>query len=207
MEQAELDALLHRARQQDAEAFSALVDAYSPRVYGLLFQLTHSRDVADDLLQETFLRVVRMIGEYQECGRFEAWLFRIAANLARDRARQGIRRGNTANLDAVTDDPRYGARFADPADLPDEVISRREAAARLENGLQQLSEPEREILLLRHYSELSFREIADLLGVPLGTALARAHRALGRLREILSPAVETIEPPGNNARSDAAGPA
>jgi RNA polymerase sigma-70 factor (ECF subfamily) len=166
------------------DVLSALVRLYSPRVFGLLYRLSGSREVAEDLLQETFLRVVRTIGQYEHVGRFEAWLFRIAANLARDRARQGGRRGRTGSLDGPrSDDPP--PELVDRAG-PERRLVAQEESARLAAGLDQLSAAEREILLLRHYSGLPFAEIARILGVPLGTALARAHRALQHLRAAMS---------------------
>ncbi len=180
----DLDELLRRAVRRDAEALAKLVDLYSPRVYGLLFRLSGSREVAEDLLQETFLRVVRTIEEYEHAGKFEPWLFRIAANLVRDRSRQVRRRGTAARPESAQregDEAGGFERVATDHD-PARRLAQQEAIERLEACLQQLSEPEREILLLRHYSGLSFAEIAAILGVPLGTALARAHRALSRLR-------------------------
>ena len=180
-----LDEILVRARQGDPLALSALVDAYASRVFGLLFRLTSSREVAEDLTQETFLRLVRTIGEYEHSGKFESWLFRIAANLARDRGRQHRRRGAAVPLDvppgsggpAAVERPDIGSPD------PSAVLAEDEERDRLGRCLDSLPELDREILLLRHFSDLSFREIAALLRVPIGTALARAHRAIGRLRE------------------------
>ncbi|MBU0641357.1 MAG: sigma-70 family RNA polymerase sigma factor [Planctomycetes bacterium] len=188
MDQATLDELLRRAKRRDATALETLVEVYSPRVFGLLYRLTGARQTAEDLLQETFLRVVRTIDSYEHSGKFEAWLFRIAANLARDRARRLRRRGPTASLEAGGSDVGEPAKLGTAApeeERPDQRLLRREAEQRLRGSLAQLSDAEREIVLLRHFSELSFREIADILGVPLGTALARAHRALNRLRNLL----------------------
>ena len=84
-----LEQAIRRAQAGDPGGFDVLVDAYGPRIYGLAYRLTGSRADAEDLLQEVMLRVVRRIGEYRHQGRFEAWLFRIAANLVRDRARRG----------------------------------------------------------------------------------------------------------------------
>lgn len=181
--QASLDELLDRARRHEADALEALVERYSPRVYALLLRLTSSRDVAEDFLQETFLRVVRTIGTYEHVGRFEAWLFRIAANLARDYARQRRRIGPIASLSSPDVDgaPTAAIDPEVPASVGERVESQ-ELSAQLASALAQLPDADREILLLRHYSELSFREIAEILGVPLGTALARAHRALQKLR-------------------------
>lgn len=184
------DELLRRARDSDTRALEELVNIYSPRVFGLLHRLTGSSDAAEDLLQETFLRMVRAIGAYEDRGRFEAWLFRIAANLARDHRRKRHRYASPQSLDApATGEDRCGrvaAGLTDArSDEPPGRLLRQEEARRLSECLERLSEAEREILLLRHYAELPFRDIAELLGVPLGTALARAHRALSRLREEL----------------------
>lgn len=187
MDKAGLDELLYRACRRDAEALSKLVEVYSPRVFGLLFRLTGTRDVAEDLLQETFLRVVRTIGRYEHAGKFESWLFRIAANLARDRARTLRRRGEVGSLDGAGSEyepPASGLAATGEAN-PHERLVRHELGERLAAGLERLSDGDREIVFLRHYSELPFREIAEMLGIPLGTALARAHRALKRLREDL----------------------
>lgn len=180
-----LDELLVGAREGQPRALTALVDAYASRVFGLIFRLTGSRDVAEELTQETFLRLVRTIGEYEHSGKFEAWLFRIAANLARDRGRQHRRRGAAVPLD-VPPGPGGPAAIERPDDdgvEPGAALAEREERERLGTCLDRLPDLDREILLLRHFSDLSFREIAELLNVPLGTALARAHRAIGRLRE------------------------
>lgn len=182
MEQGRLESLLARARRSDPQALGAIVEAYSPRVYGLLYRLTRSRDVADDLVQETFLRMVRTIIRYEDTGRFEAWLFRIAANLARDHARRGRRRGPVASLDGQLEADVAEELLSVTAPEPLEPAVGGEETRRLERGLEKLAPQDREVLLLRHFSELPFREIAEILGVPLGTALARAHRALERLR-------------------------
>ncbi|MBL8878939.1 MAG: sigma-70 family RNA polymerase sigma factor [Phycisphaerales bacterium] len=184
----EFEEILRRARQHDADAVEAIFNLYSARVYGLLYRLTGSRDDADDLLQETFLRLVRTISRYEHDGRFDAWLFRIAANLTRDRGRKHRRRAPSAPLDV------YATGENDSADdralavdrPPDFSILRNESEARLAEAMQRLTEVEREVLVLRHYSDLPFREIAKLLEIPLGTALARAHRALLRLRANLA---------------------
>lgn len=186
MDKAGLDDLLRRAAGGEADALGELVEGYSPRVFGLLYRLTGSRDAAEDLMQETFLRVVRMIAHYEHADRFESWLFRIAANLARDRARRRSRRGEMSTLDAAAAAGRAPGWHVVSGDDPAEHALRREAGERLEAGLQRLSDAEREIILLRHYAALPFREIAKLLSIPLGTALARAHRALRRLGDELA---------------------
>lgn len=184
MDEVDLEELLRRAQRLDGVALAHLVDLYAPRVYGLLYRLTGQRDDAEDLLQETFLRVVRSIGRYQHVGRFEAWLFRIAANLARDHARRRSH-ADDHNVAGGSDAELGLARAATADGDPARRLADREAAQRLSEAIRRLPYADREIILLRHSAGLSFREIAGLLGVPLGTALARAHRALRKLRNEL----------------------
>ncbi len=205
MDPADLDQLLERARRQEPDAFEELVRRYSQRLFGLLLRLTGSRDAAEDYVQETFLRVVRTIADYQHQGRFEAWLFRIAANLARDHARQAKRRGPTGSLDVADDHGRTMAGDLADERLPGPAAGMHggERESRLHACLAALPGLDREVLILRHFSELSFREIADLLQIPLGTALARGHRALRRLRQELEGADGEDQPArtGNQTRS------
>ena len=187
MEPAGLDRVLRRARRRDPAALHTIVEMYSTRVFGLLYRLTGSPEIAEDLLQETFLRVVRMIPEYRHAGKFEAWLFRIAANLARDHARRIRRHGQPLALDGPGRENQPAVpELADAAQPdPGDELLKTETGQRLGEVLQELPELDREIILLRHFSELSFREVAELLDIPLGTALARAHRALKRLKAAL----------------------
>ncbi len=175
--------LLERAQRLDPDALRSLIEAYSPRVYGLVYRLTGCRDAAEDLLQATFLRVVRMLPAYRHSDRFDAWLFRIAANLVRDRARSNERRRRAFGTPAPGSPDDRARWVPDPRDDgPAEHLERREGSARLAKSLEKLPEIDRQIVILRHYAELPFREIASVLDIPLGTALSRAHRALARLR-------------------------
>jgi len=182
LEPARLDDILRRARLADPSAYGELLSAYAPRVFGLLYRITGTREAAEDLVQETFLRVVRNLSAYDDQGKFESWLFRIAANLARDEVRRSRRRGRMMSLGQADEDEGQPRAVCEGQERPEDRLERSETGQRLEACLARLSAPEREVLMLRHYSELSFREIAALLGVPLGTALARAHRALARLK-------------------------
>ena len=173
--------VLRRAKCLDAAAFEEIVDAYSGRLYGFFQRMLGGREEAEDLVQEVFIRVVKAIGEYREEGRFEAWLFRIAGNLVRDRLRREPREStlgkaeqdSTTHLESRTD--RY------TGGVP-ETMERREDADRLQKCLAKLPTVEREVILMRHYGELSFAEIAEYTSAPLGTVLARAHRGLAKLR-------------------------
>lgn len=184
----ELSELVLRAQQHDTSAYEAIVDLFSSRLYGFMYRCTGSRHDAEDLLQELFVRVVRTIGDYCEDGRFEAWLFRIATNLVRDRGRQRSRSRVTGSIDDVetnTTGVRSGFKEASNsqrhADF--EALSRDEDIDRMQEAVATLPPAEREVVMLRYFGEFSFAEIAELMETPLGTALARAHRGLAKLRE------------------------
>ncbi|MGQ9650030.1 MAG: RNA polymerase sigma factor [Phycisphaerae bacterium] len=182
-----LDDLIRRARQRDSAAFETLVEIYSPRLYGYFYRLTGRREDAEDLLQEVFVRVVRMIGRYEHDSRFDAWLFRIATNLVRDRVRRQRRSADAGASGGRQDEAGILEDVADAeADRPDDVLETTEQVDRLQWALKQLPEAEREVILLRHFSQMSFREVAEAMGTPLGTALARAHRGLAKLRRLMN---------------------
>lgn len=186
----DLAGLIARAKTHDAEAFDALVDAYSSRLFGLLYRLTGRREDAEDLVQEVFVRLVRCISSYEHDGRFTAWLFRIATNLARDRIRRCGRRPSMLSLDPADGDE--SAEWAELGDLsqppPDQPLDLADDVDRLQRALAKLPAAEREVILLRHYSSMSFVAIANAMGTPLGTALARSHRGLGKLRKMMEQA-------------------
>jgi len=196
MDADQLAGLIRRAQARQPAAFDALVDRYSTRLYGYFYRLTGSRHAADDLLQDLFVRLVKMIGRYRHDGRFEAWLFRIATNLVRDRVRRAQR--SPVALGGEVEDDRLGESLRDASrEDPSQRLAVSEELDRLQWALGQLSEGEREVIMLRHFSELSFKEVAELTGTPLGTALARAHRGLRRLRQLMAqgtPAADVSTP-------------
>jgi RNA polymerase sigma-70 factor (ECF subfamily) len=153
--------------------------------------MTGSRQDAEDLMQEVFVRLVRMIGTYKHYSRFEAWIFRIAANLARDRVRKFRR---SPKLVALVESDAEGKALSGVASMDDLAsadepvdagLVRSEAVDELHKALAELPAGEREVIMLRHFSQMTFKEIAETMEIPLGTALARGHRGLARLREIM----------------------
>ena len=144
----------------DAEALGLLMQRHQAALFGYLLRLTGRRDAAEDLFQEVFLKLVRNPGAYNEREKFKAWLFTVARNAAMDHFRRGSARGEVS---LYGDGDKPG-----PADF----------TASAEPGPA-------EAFYLRHYSELSFKEIAETLKVPIGTVLARMSRAAARLREKL----------------------
>lgn len=176
--------LLSRAARGDASAWRSLVDEYSGRVYGLLRSQGADPELAEELTQSVFCTVAAKINEYVEGGRFESWLFRIAMNRLRDDARRRRRHAKPAGEGEVLEGLAGAA--PDPAAgraAPEELAALREAVARL-------SDSDREIIDLRHVGGMSFKQMAEHLGEPLGTLLARHHRALAKLRAMLGASAE-----------------
>jgi len=187
-----LDATLKRASSGDSSAWRDLVEMYGPRVYGLLRSRCGDPELAEELAQSVFCTVAEKIGtdaegRYVEQGRFESWLFRIAMNRLRDevrrRKRQAVGIGGT---DAELVSNKEADSKDDGTDSPEQ---REESAIRvqsLRNALNELNDADREIIELRHIGGLSFKQIAELLDEPMGTVLARQHRALRKLKGMLT---------------------
>ncbi len=186
-----LSAAILGAQRGDSACLDRLVEHFAGRIFGFLYRMTGSRPDAEDLMQEVFVRLVRMIGAYQHDGRFEAWLFRIAANLARDRVRK-VRR--SPRLVAIIESDSENRPLSGVTSMEDLASSEASVDAGLVHGetmdelhkaLATLPAAEREVIMLRHFSQMTFKEIAEATNVPLGTALARGHRGLARLRKIM----------------------
>ncbi|WP_432798775.1 RNA polymerase sigma factor [Poriferisphaera sp. WC338] len=201
-----LDQMLQQAAAGDGSAWSSLVRRYTPRVMGLLFKSCTDRELAEELTQDTFVTVAQKLLEgkgYDERGRFESWLFRIAMNRLRDEMRRRKRQAKPTDMSpgaAAREETGHVGWAGDENSIlmggpsqsprPEEVISRNEQIAQLQVAVSKLNEADREVIYLRHTAGLSFAQIAESLGQPLGTVLARSHRALKKLREIM----ETKEP-------------
>lgn len=186
MDPERLRATIRAAGAGRNQAYQEVLAAYGPRLYGYFYRATRSRHEAEDLLGEVMLRLVSRLADYDERGRFEPWLFRIASNLLRDRIRRARVRPAMTSLEAerpgggsLIETVRGQARAPD-ADLRHEEMSRA-----LNRALQKLDEQSRQMVLLRHFGEMSFREIADIFQCPVGTVLAKVHRALKALRAVL----------------------
>ena len=186
MESQQLRAIIASARAGDEEAYRQLLAAYGRRLYGYFFRATRSHHEAEDLLGEVMLRLVRRLGDYQHRGRFEPWLFSIAANLVRDRIRRSKARAAPVSLESGGDgEASLGEALEGGSEPADRALLAGEASGRLAAALEELDEQSRHMVLLRHFGEMSFKEIADVFQCPVGTVLAKVHRALKSLRAVL----------------------
>jgi RNA polymerase sigma-70 factor, ECF subfamily len=173
----------------DERAFRTLVERHQERVFGFLVGMVRDRDVASDLFQETFFRVVSAMqkrrGTYEQQGRWLGWVMRIARNAALDHLRS---RKKWQDVERDDDDgPSFFERLA--ADSPD-AAAELDLAGQLDalrSAIEQLPPEQREVVLLRHESELTFREIAEITDVSINTALGRMRYALINLRKMMVP--------------------
>ena len=174
------------ARAGAEGAYQELLAAYGPRLYGYFFRATGSHHDAEDLLGELLLRLVRHLPAYEDRGRFEPWLFSIAANLVRDRIRRSRTSLTTVSLEAESDDRATLAETIRGDHEPvDSGLAREEAGADVTAALESLDQQSRHMVLLRHFGRMSFKEIAEVFDCPIGTVLARVHRALKAMRAVL----------------------
>ncbi len=185
------DDLPGRAARGDAAAWEALVGAYAGRVFGLLLRQCGDRELAEELTQAAFVKVVRKLGSgYDERGKFEPWLFRIAMNGLRDEMRRRKRQAQPMDMTPGGTGAWASASPREPSDAaghggerPEDALIRAERVEMLREAVAGMSEADREILHLRHTAGMSFAEIAETLNQPLGTVLARGHRALKKLKQ------------------------
>ncbi len=175
----DLGALIASAAKGDEQAWVEIVNRYARRVFAMIRSRLHDEELSEEITQSVFVTVATKINGnegYAEMGRFEPWLFRITMNRVRDVCRKRKRH-------ATPTDPDQLSRFEGREHLDDSAETKSSELIELRSVLESLSDTDREIIELRHHGQLSFKQIAELLGQPVGTLLARHHRALKKLRE------------------------
>lgn len=167
------EVLMDQFCQGDQPAFEALFARHAGRVHGFLARMVRDGPLAEDLMQTTFLSVIRARGRYERGTRFTPWLLTIAANAARDALR------HQQHVDAHAHAPPDGPTSV-PAPDGDPAMRRR-----IEDALQQLPVEQREAVVLSKLEGWSFEEIGEMRGIRAGAARLRAHRGYEKLRELL----------------------
>lgn len=172
----------------DTQAFRRLVERHQERIYGYLLGMVRDPEVANDLFQETFLRVLAALRQerasYTRQGRWLAWVLRIARNAALDYLRSR-RRWRDVTPETGKEHTTFWDRLPDETPGADEMLEAAERQAQLAACIERLPPEQREVLLLRQEAELTFREIAELTGVSINTALGRMRYALNNLRKMM----------------------
>ncbi len=179
-QQDENRAIARGLKRQDGRLLDQLIVDYQHRLLRYLLYLTSSREMAEDLFQETWIRVLQRGSQYNGTARFDTWLFTIARNLVID-----LRRKRTmVSLDALCEgngeERPFEAPAADPTPL--EVYQLRENSVRVAEALLTLEPLQREVLVLRFHEELSLDEIAQVTRAPLSTVKSRLYRGLAALK-------------------------
>jgi len=169
-----------RLRRGDPDALTGILSRYQHRLYRFLSRLVQDPSLADDLFQQTWLRVMQKIGSYDARARFDTWLFSVAHNLAIDH----LRRQRSRSLDEPDDSGASPAdRLPSAGPNPLEEFLESERAAMLAAAIQELPAIHREVLSLRFEEGMKLEQIAEVAAVPLSTVKSRLHRALDSLRD------------------------
>jgi RNA polymerase sigma-70 factor, ECF subfamily len=177
------------AKEGRDSAFRELIRRYERPVFSLVYRLVRDRDTAEDLAQETFVKVLNNIDRYRPEFKFSSWLFKIANNVAIDSLRR--RSLDTVSLEGSrwatsTDEMQAtSVRAADVAESPLEELESRELGSAIERAIAHLRPEYRACILLRHVEDRSYEEIAATLDLPLGTVKTYIHRARQELRKAL----------------------
>ena len=167
----------------DVSAFDRLLKEYEGALYSYLMRFLRTPADAEDAFQEVWLKVIRKADSYDERGQFSSWLYRIAHNHSLDVLR---RRGRMVELDDDTaqgEPALWSDGLCDLGKSPFEVLEERELLDHLDEAVAGLSPAIREVFLLRTSANLSFREIGEILGCPLGTVLGRMRQAVLKIRK------------------------
>jgi RNA polymerase sigma-70 factor (ECF subfamily) len=184
------ESLMLRYRDGDVRAFEVLVQRHRKPVYNFILRFVRDNAQAEDLMQETFLRLIKSADNYEKQAKFTTWLYTIARNLCVDASRRGKHR-KAASLDAPVSPGKEDDGMAlidlvaDQGAGTDRKAISRELAVRIRRAVEALPEEQREIFLLREVSDLQFNEIAQIVGVPENTVKSRMRYALEKLREAL----------------------
>lgn len=177
MKTANDEELMSAYAKGEPAAFDELFARHGQKVYNLFLRAFGNATTADDLTQETFLRVVTAREHYVPVRTFSSWLYTIAMNLLRDQLRRRKRQGPSEDLSAVDLELAHAA--------PDDENAEKLAA--VQKAVQCLPAEQREVILLAKYQALSYAEIAQILGIAETAAKQRAYRALKTLRALMAP--------------------
>ncbi|MEA5259757.1 MULTISPECIES: sigma-70 family RNA polymerase sigma factor [Arcicella] len=171
-------------KNSDEKAFETLVRRYKSKVYTTIYLIVKDTFVAEDLMQDTFIKAVDVLrsGKYNDEGKFLPWVLRIAHNMAIDYFRRDKRYPNVVFEDGSS--VFNTLDFAE--DSYEDLQIRNESHAHLRDLIKRLPDSQREVLVMRHYEDMSFQEIADATGVSINTALGRMRYALINLRKMMS---------------------
>jgi RNA polymerase sigma factor (sigma-70 family) len=159
-------------REGDVDQLEVLFERYREPLYDFFGRLTGNRTLSEDLLQEVFVRILRYRSTYRETNRFVTWMYQIARNVRIDYFKRHL------------PEPVLPKDLIEPSHVPGRQLEENEEKALLQCALMQLSEPNRELLILLRYQEMKYEDIAELLGIEVSAVRTRVHRAMKELRDV-----------------------
>jgi RNA polymerase sigma-70 factor, ECF subfamily len=178
--------LLGRFRGGDKASFDLLVGRWEAPLYGFVYKYLGQQEEARDVCQETFLRIYRSADRFREGAKFSTWLYQIALNLCRDIARRRQRWDRILPSVRRHDDARPAAEPVDSADDAEKAVLRAWQRMRVRNALETIPSEQREVVVMKEFQGLKFREIAEILGCPESTVKSRMYYGLANLRIALT---------------------
>jgi RNA polymerase sigma-70 factor (ECF subfamily) len=182
--------LIEKYKAGDLNALNSLIKRYSGTLFTYIYQMLGDKILSEDVFGEVFLKMIKNINRYRNEGKFKSWLYKIARHQVIDILRKE-RKMKVVSLDKEinpgSENPlTLENKLSCHTPLPENILQNKNIQEDLEEAISSLSFQQREIFLLREYSNLSFKEIASMLKCPLNTVLGRMHYALKKLRAKLS---------------------
>jgi RNA polymerase sigma-70 factor, ECF subfamily len=178
--------LLAQFIKGDNKAFDEMIGRYYQQIYRFLVRFTSNEHLAQDLIQEVFMKVHRAAATFDTTRKFKPWLYQVAANKARDAMRSAKRSKTRLVINTGTSDSGFSLENLAPGqDVPPEQdMVEQETTNQVKEAMAKLPEQLREILILAYYDQLPYKDIAEVLGIPLGTVKSRLHKAVGAFGEV-----------------------
>lgn len=180
--------LLDRFRSGDARAFEELMRRHRTPLYNFILRSVRNPATSEEILQDAWVRILQGAGDFQRASKFTTWAYTVARNLCIDHARKAVLRRHPS-LDQPTlaeDGPSLGEMLPDTRAAVDRTAIGRELQGRIAVAIEALPHDQREVFLMREYSNLQFKEIAEIVGAPENTVKSRMRYALERLQETLA---------------------
>ena len=176
--------LVRRFIQGDQSSIEVLINRHKNKVFTYIFLIVKNQQLAEDIFQDTFIKVIRSLkdGKYKDNGKFVSWVIRIAHNLTIDYFRKEKQINTCSNEDYEAD--IFNSRKLSDSTI-EEILVEDQIVKEVRLLIQELPEDQRQVILLRHYGGMSFKEIAEQTGVSINTALGRMRYALINLRKLI----------------------
>lgn len=176
--------LVNRCLRGEQKAYTMLLQKYQQAVFNLCYRLVSDAETAQDLAQESFVKIFNALNQFDPNYRFSSWMFRVVKNHCYDYLRKS--KLPQVSLNDDRDDDSRPLQIADTKPTPDQSVFRSERRELIMQAINKLPPDSRTVIILRHMHDKTYDEMANILGEPVGTVKARVHRARKKLTELLS---------------------